>query len=147
VDRGGYVAFQLEWSENISDVKVVESLLMGWQQALGRLPKEVVGDRGTSPKRAIPSPLVFHIHHVALQPRGARPDPDGSKQWFNRIVRKRVLVKPVSVNSRAIIGCIAADARVLGRSDKRRLGGNGVEHEEIDGGFAPRSGRREAQRG
>jgi len=95
VDRGGYVVFHQEWAENISDVKVVRPLLLGWQQSLGRLPMELAGDRGMTPKRDRPNELLSQIPHVALQPRGKRPDPNASNHWFRRLVRKRALIEPV----------------------------------------------------
>lgn len=95
MDRRGYVGFHQEFAENISDVKLLEPALLGWQQGLGELPDEVVGDRGVTPKRDKAPPLISQIPKVALPSRGKKRRPEESQPWFRRLLTKRALIEPV----------------------------------------------------
>jgi IS5 family transposase len=95
IDRRGYVGFHQEFASNLSDVKLLEPALLGWQQEMGKLPDEVVGDRGITPKRDKAPPLISQIPKVALPSRGKKRRPEESQPWFKRLLKKRTIIEPI----------------------------------------------------
>ncbi len=84
IDRRGYVGFHQEFAANLSDVRLLEPALLGWQQEMGKLPDEVVGDRGITPKRHKAPPLISQIPKVALPSRGKKQRSEQSQPWFKK---------------------------------------------------------------
>lgn len=95
VDRSGYVVTHQEIAGNPADVTLLEPALLSWEKATGSLPKEVVGDRGVTPKRGAEPALLIKIPKVALPSRGKRRSPEESKPYFKRLLRKRVIIEPI----------------------------------------------------
>ncbi len=95
VDRKGYVGYHQEFAANLSDAKLLEPALLGWQQAIGELPRKVVADRGVSPKRGKAPPLLSQVPKVALPSRGKKRRPEESQPWFKRLLKKRTIIEPI----------------------------------------------------
>jgi IS5 family transposase len=95
VDRRGYVVGHQEIAGNPADATLLEPALKQWEQATGRLPHEVAGDRGMTPARDDPPPVLAQIAKVALPSRGKQKQPEEAAAWFKRLLKKRVIIEPI----------------------------------------------------
>jgi IS5 family transposase len=103
VDENGYVVGHQEYADNRADLDTLDAAVQQWEQACGRKPKELAGDRGFhNPK---PSETVSQIERVAIPTKGKTPHPDSKQRYFKRLQRKRAGME-------AVIGHLKSDHRM-----------------------------------
>lgn len=93
IDKNGFVVDHEEYDHNIGDCKTLEQAVDGWEEATGRLPKNLAADRGYH--SAEYQDRVNEVKRISIPRTGRIKHPHSGKRYFKKLQRKRSSIEPV----------------------------------------------------